>query len=69
MTIDYFLDGLDRPDFELKIRESESNNLNETYTRLLRLDMMRKKVQKRELIEEVSDKHEKHTRAVEVDAS
>ena len=67
MTIDYFLVALDKPDFELKIRESESKNL--PYTRFLRLDMIRKKEQKRELVEEVSDKHGTYTRALEVDAS
>ena len=33
MAIDYFLDALDDPDFELKIRESEPKILNEAYTR------------------------------------
>ena len=33
--------------FELKISESEPKNLNEAYTRALRLEMIRKKVQKR----------------------
>ena len=37
MAIDYFLDALDDPDFELKISASEPKNLNETYTRALRL--------------------------------
>ena len=47
MAIDYFLDALDDPEFELKIRESEPKNLNEANTRALRLEMIRKKVQKR----------------------
>ena len=28
IAIDYFLDALDHSDFELKIRESETKNLN-----------------------------------------
>ena len=47
----YFLDVLDDLDFEFKIRESEPINLNEAYTRALRLKMIKKKVQKRELVE------------------
>ena len=43
--------------------------MNEAYTRALRLEMIRKKVQKRELVEEAAVKHGKHTRAVEVDIS
>ena len=69
MAIDYFLDALDDSTFELKIRESESKNLNEVYTRALRLDMIKKRVQKKKLAEEASVKHGKHTRAVEVDTS
>ena len=70
MAIDYFLDALDDPDFELKIRESEPKNLNEAYTHALRLEMIRKKVRKRKLVEDVPVvKHGKHTRAVEVDVS
>ena len=38
------MDALDDPDFELKIRESEPKNLNEAYTRALRLEMIREKV-------------------------
>ena len=69
MTIDYFLDALDDPDFELKIRESEQKNLNEAYTRAHRLEMIRKKAQKRELVDDTPVKHGKHTRAVKIDVS
>ena len=47
MAIDYFLDALDDPDFEIKIRESEPKHMNEPYTRALRLEMIRKKLQKK----------------------
>ena len=66
MAIDYFLDALDDSDFELKIRESEPKNVNEAYTRALRLEMIRKKVQKKELAEVAPGKQGTHTRAVEV---
>ena len=56
MTIDYFLDALDDPDFELIIRKSEPKNLKKAYTRALRLEMIRKKVQKKELAEEAPGK-------------
>ena len=69
MAIDYFLDALDDPDFVLKIRRVSRTNLNEAYTRALRVEMIRKKVQKRELVEDAPVKHGKHTRAVEVDVS
>ena len=69
MAINHFLDVLDDPDFKLKIRKSEPRNLNEAYTRALRLEMIKKKVLKRELVEEAPVKHRKHTRAVEVAAS
>ena len=52
MAIDNFLDALDDPDFELKIRESEPKNLNEAYTRALRLEIIQKKVYQR-MIEEI----------------
>ena len=61
MAIDYFLDALDDPDFELNIRKSEPKSLNEAYTRTLRLEMIRKEVQKRELVEDAAVKHGKHT--------
>ena len=63
------MDALNDPDFEHKIRESEAKNLNEACTRALRLEMIQKKVQKRELAEDAPVKHGKHTRAVEVDVS
>ena len=44
MAIDDLLNALDDPDFELKIRESDPKNLNEAYTRALRLEMITKKV-------------------------
>ena len=69
MAIDYFLDALDDADFELKIRESELKILSEAYTHSLRLQMIRRKVQKRKLVDQIPVKHGKHTRAVEVDIS
>ena len=48
---------------------SAPKNLNEAYTRALRLEMIRKKVQKRELVEHIPVKHGKHTRAMKVDVS
>ena len=69
MAIDYFLDALDDLDLVLKIRESEPKNLNEAYTRAIRLEMIRKKLQKRELVEDAPVKHGRHTRAMEVDVS
>ena len=69
MAIDYFLDSLNDSDFGLKIRESEPKNLNEAYTRVLRIEMIRKKVPKIELVEDAPVKHEKHTWAAEVDVS
>ena len=69
MAINYFLDKLEDTDLELQIKEREPRNLNEAYTRALRLEMIRKKVQKKELAEEAPVKHGKHTRAVEVDTS
>ena len=69
MAIDYFLDALHYPDFDLKIRESKPKNLNEADTRAVRLEIIRKKVQKKELAEEAPVKQEKHTRAVEVSTS
>ena len=56
------------PTSSLKL-ESEPTNVNEAYTRALRLEMIRKKLQKRELTEEPPVMHVKHTRAVEVDTS
>ena len=63
MAIDYFLDSLDDLDFEFKIRKSEPKTLIDAYTRALRLEMIRKKIQKRELVKEAPVKHCKHTRA------
>ena len=43
--------------------------MNDAYTHALRLEMIRKKVEKKELVEEAPVKHGKHTRAVEVQIS
>ena len=69
MQIDYVLDALNDHDYELKIRESKPKNLNEAYTRALRLEMIRKEVLERELVEDAPVKHGKHMRAVEVDVT
>ena len=42
MASDYFLTALDESELELKIRESEPKNLDDTYNRALRLDMIRR---------------------------
>ena len=69
MAIDYVLDALNDHGYELKIRESKPKNLNEAYTRALRLEMVRKEVQEKELVEDAPIKHGKDMRAGEVDVT
>lgn len=56
IAMDYFLDALVDPDFDLKIKDSDLRNLNEAYTRSLRPEMIR-------------IKHGKHAWVVDADTS
>ena len=67
MARDAFLTALDDVDFETRIRESEPRTLDDAYNRALRLEVIRKGVQQKEMPDVLPAKHGKQTRAIDVD--
>ena len=66
MARDYFLAVLDESEHELKIRESESNNLDDAHIRALRLEMIRRGSQRKDQVDSPA-RRERNIRAVEAE--